>query len=173
MKIDVKRVGIYALSFGITLIAAFGVTAMLSRITVSRPLARAYSQLGFVREFHMVTTSEGTHITVSVAPLEDLQLSYDQLYTSTAQVLGHAKFTLAIRDNRDDQLKRLFDDISLYIHEAIITGRFAEMCATAQAKCAEAAVECRIVVDSQRVYVSLTKDASYLYEIIPRGAQAK
>lgn len=170
MKIDAKRVGAYAVSFLLTLSLALAVNAVVSSATVTRPLAQAYSQLGFVRNFQLRNSASGVQVVVSAMPVDDLQVAYGQLHACTAQVLGHDRFTLTIEDQRDEYLKRVYDGISLYVHEAIATGRFAEMISEAQAKCSEAQVDARIVVDLQRVYVSLKRGNSYLYEIVPRGA---
>jgi hypothetical protein len=108
-------------------------------------------------------------LTVTAAEVEDLQALYTRLYATAQSKLDPRTLELVVKDNRNEQLSKAYDDVRFYVLEAAATGRFSIL----QDKPAELAASwnlsrVRVTADANFIYIQLHDGPHYLYDIVPR-----
>jgi hypothetical protein len=169
MQIRGIRVEIILIFFLAILGLLFSGQQLFYRWQVLRPLEESFRDVAGVEEVNIERRQGQLYLEFQVAPVENLRTTYLDLVGVGRELLGDRKVTVYIKDTRDPFLSEVFYDMHFTIAEGIATGRFARMAGELEALVERAGLEKgRFYVDEDNVYVQLTKDDAYLYEIIPR-----
>ncbi|MGI6035759.1 MAG: hypothetical protein ACOYCE_08160 [Limnochordia bacterium] len=169
MQIRGIRVEIILIFFLAILGLLFSGQQLFYRWQVLRPLEESFRDVAGVEEVNIERRQGQLYLEFQVAPVENLRTTYLDLVGVGRELLGDRKVTIHIKDTRDPFLSEVFYDMHFTIAEGIATGRFARMAGELEALVERAGLEKgRFYVDEDNVYVQLTKDDAYLYEIIPR-----
>jgi hypothetical protein len=161
--LDIKRIIIV---FIVTLLVLYGGRAASYSLQVRRPLHEFFTQQTEVIDYSVQQGREGICVRV--------ELDDAQLWAGIAEVTGRIPAVLDVTDRRNHGLEETFRSMRIHIEEALATGSFYAMAQAIDEEAKEAGLDrWSVGVDSDYVYVQLHKGESYLYEIIPRRAQAE
>jgi len=162
------RWSVVVATMAVTLAALFGGGFLLKNRAVNEPLALLYSQSPAVESYAVEEHASGYVITLKLKQTEDFAAIYAELARETARLLRNTPFTIMVQDGRTPTLTETFRRVNLYVEEALMTGRFAEMADRIEAEAASAGQRARCSVDSRRVYVELWDESGYLYSVTER-----
>lgn len=169
--LDIKRIIIV---FIVTLLVLYGGRAASYSLQVRRPLHEFFTQQTEVIDYSVQQGREGICVRVELDDVQDIQSQYAQLWAGIAEVTGRIPAVLDVTDRRNHGLEETFRSMRIHIEEALATGSFYAMAQAIDEEAKEAGLDrWSVGVDSDYVYVQLHKGESYLYEIIPRRAQAE
>ena len=71
-------------------------------------------------------------------------------------------------DNRSDELNNLYRQMEFALQEGIVQGNFTKMLEVIQEQSAKAGVKVTLDMDSDRIYLLLTKDGKQLISVLER-----
>ncbi|HLN63883.1 MAG TPA: hypothetical protein VK464_20370 [Symbiobacteriaceae bacterium] len=168
MNVRGIRWPVVAATMAVTLGLLLGIGFVLKTQTVDTPLKALYASSPAVAASTIERQDEGYKITVQMKDVPDLAAAYAKLDQETAKLMKGLPYTIAVEDQRSEQLEQAYRRVNLYVQEALTTGRFADMADRAEAEAAKAGLTARIGVDNDRVYVQMHDKTGYLYSVVNR-----
>lgn len=168
MNIKGIRIPVVIIIIVLVLAVLFGIQYIYHKINVEQPLFKLYSQTKAVQKFDIDNKSGSTIVNIDLKHTDNLGKTYQQIYQTTANVLGKNGFKLNIKDSRSPELESAYYDMQFIINEALVRGNFSQMENVIEEKAAQAGVTSRVFIDNQNIYIQLDKNKKYLYEVVPR-----
>jgi hypothetical protein len=160
-------------SMAVTLGLLLGIGFVFKNQTVDSPLKALYANTPVVASSEVTKSGNGYQIKVKLKDVPDLAAAYGQLNEETARVMKDLPYEIKVEDQRNEQLEQAYRRVNLYVHEALSTGRFADMADRTEAEAAKTGLKAAVAVDNDRVYVQLHAGDGYLYSVVERiGADA-
>lgn len=150
--------------------AVLGVGQLVYRMqTVDRPLKAFLASTPEVKSFDVQKNAEGTTINMKLGPLSDLRTTYTSIAKGLAKV-SKGPFKIVVTDDRDPALEQAYYRMHFAIQESLQRGTFtsAEDVVSREATAAQLKTA-RLFVDSDRVYLQLSDNDHYLYEVLSRS----
>ncbi|SHI44948.1 hypothetical protein [Desulfofundulus thermosubterraneus] len=148
----------------------FAVQWLYDRYNYQEPLSRVLEADGAVQTFSIEKQDGVFIITVRLKDTVDLGETYRRLKKSIQGVLGRHPFTLELKDNRDQELKKAFYYSQFALYEAQIRGNYREMVRYIEDRAASVGAETVISLDEENIYVHMKHRDRHLYAVIPRRA---
>jgi hypothetical protein len=162
----------------ITLAVLFGGQLLWNKYAVANPINEMFKNIDGVesatvgRLTDQGKNNEKFKIYVRLSNVPDLQKAYGEITDGLNQIDSGKKYDIVIEDKRTPDLERFYYDIHYYIQEAISTGNFATMAERIEAKAETAGITAKVYVDTQNVYLQMTKSGAEMYVIIARNDSA-
>lgn len=151
------------------LAALFGIQYVYQQINVDQPLFKLYSQTKAVQKFNIDKKDNITVVNIDLKATDNLQKTYQELFQTTANVIGSNNFKLKIKDNRNKELENAYYDMQFIINEALVRGNFSQMEQVIKEKTNQIGAKSKIFIDDKNIYLQIEKKQNYLYEIIARS----
>lgn len=170
MNVRGIRWPVVAAAMAVTLGLLLGIGFVLKTQTVDAPLKALYASSPAVAAATIDRAEEGYKITLQMKDVPDLAAAYSTLDQETAKLMKGIPYTIAVADQRNDQLEQAYRRVNLYVQEALTTGRFADMADRAETEATKVGLTARIAVDNDRVYVQMKGENGYLYSVVNRTA---
>lgn len=169
MQIKGIRVYVVIAAVFVTLAVLLSVQFLYQKYDVEQPLFKLYSETKLVNKVPVIE-EKGTSINVvlHVKKTDNLRQAYQELNSYTAEIMGDTKYTMEIRDNRDQALEEIYYQSQFVIYEALAKGDFTKMADVIQQNADKVGATAKVYIDNDNVYVEIFKGSNYLYEIIPR-----
>lgn len=169
MEIKGKRLGVMILALGITVVLlTFGRT-FYQEDFIEKPLVKVLQNNKDIKQVQVLTAKKNMKIVVELDWTQQLPQIYTVLEEQVEEALGDKPYDLILKDRRSEELVRIFNEINIYLQEAMSRGNFAEMDGAIKTYLHEQSdVKYQMNVDTKYVYVSLKKGEFFLYEILPR-----
>lgn len=146
--------------------AAFmGGYALYTRAALSRPLGDYYLSHPAVSDVEIDVESGTWVIQLKVEPVERWSEAYRDLWKESQRLLGDRPFRMEMTDGRSPELEEAFRSLHFVIYETLATGRFSLLAGLMEQ---DLPYRLAVEIDSQRLYVQMEMDGSYLYEVIER-----
>lgn len=173
MNLPNLRWPVIALTLAISLTGLFGAGFVVKNRTVDEPLKTVLTSAQRV-EFHRIErVGKRFEVTVLVKDVPDLGTVYTALDQEIVKILGDAPYTIKVEDRRNGELAEIARRANLYLHEALVTGRFSAMAEQVEAEAAEQGAVARLSVDGERVYLQVHKQGAYLYSVLQRETKER
>lgn len=169
MNLQHLRWPVIVTTAGVALGLLFGSGWLLQSQTVENPVRAALSANANVASFRLEKRAEGREVVLFLKETDHLDRTYAELSAELARSLKGTPFHIRLEDRRTPELEEVDSRLSLYLHEAMATGRFAEVADQIQAEAAGHGIRARMGVDADHVYLQLHKDGAYLYTVLDRG----
>ncbi|HWR07187.1 hypothetical protein [Sporomusa sp.] len=163
------------LTLVLTLAVLFGGQLLWNKYAVANPINKTFQNIDGVESVHIGPlneqgrTGEPIKIYVKLAHVPNLQKLYGEMAEGLKQVSGQKKYDIIIQDNRTPDLDKFYYSIHYTIQEAIFTGNFTEMAERIEAKASIAGVETQTYVDTNKVYLQMTKGTNEMYVVVARA----
>lgn len=157
----------------ITLACLYIGQALWQNYAVDLPLDKALNDIEGV---DMVVLDESGRINdaitiyVTLNNTSNLQKTYNEINKRIDRTLKGGKYNLEIKDNRTTELEQAYYDIHHYIQKAIIDGDFPLLESKVREKADTTGASAKVYVDSNNIYLQLSKYNNALYAVTPRNA---
>ncbi|SMC77015.1 hypothetical protein [Sporomusa malonica] len=162
------------LTLVLTLSVLFGGQLLWNKYAVANPINKAFLNIEGIesatvgRLNEQGKNSEQIKIYVKLAHVTNLQKLYAEMADRLKQVSGGREYEIIIQDNRTPELEQFYYSIHYQIQEAIFTGNFATMAERIESKANSAGVTTQMYVDTQNIYLKITKGTNEMYVVIVR-----
>lgn len=162
-----------AASLLMTVAILWGVSWGLRATTQDSPLHAFLKSQPAVAAFKVERDGGQRVAKVQLKPVDDLGETYRSLEEGMERIVGPNQIRLQVEDRRTPQLKEAFYRINPVIHEAMFTGRFANLVDEVESRAAHLGVErARVQIDDKNVYLQLHRGSDYLYAVQRRPGTA-
>jgi hypothetical protein len=156
----------------ITLAAALSSYYYVYQYKVTDPLLARITQLTGVKDVTFTTVGNKRRIVLSLSASADLPDVHYVVSQCGAEAFGKRFGGVVIRDDRSAELAETYYQMHFHIQQGIATGQFTQMAVgLAQIAKQEQLDDYRVYVDTEYVYLQLSKDGSTLFELIPRSPE--
>ena len=151
-----------------SLVVFWGARWLFNRFSIEQPLADFLKSQDYIETFEINRDGSLMQISVLLAPVENLEDTYVELDRGVRNILGGRLYELILRDKRDAQLENAFYYSQFAVYEAVMRGNYREMIDYVNEQAAERSATVSVFIDQDRIYLQMSHDNSYLYEVIPR-----
>lgn len=164
-RISDIRLWLVLLAFLGTVGVLFGGQKLATKYRVENPAQRSIRAIKAVKNFNVKPKTDGLLVELKldkVGNLETvLELVKEKVELHYAQPVRYFK----INGQPDSKLQQIRYDLSFYLEEALVSGRYIQL---KQAMDGFKPVNAKIYLGMDFVYIQLEKDSHYLYDAIPR-----
>lgn len=152
--------------------ALWGAQWLFNRFNYERPLTRVLQENGDIASYKINDRGPVLEVEVKLRKVENLQDSYSKLSGSVRDVVGRRSVKITVGDDRDAVLEGIYYQTRLAAYEALERGNFLEMEDFIAQRAAREGARARVFLDRDRMYIQISHDNKYLYEIIFRDGQS-
>lgn len=163
------RISAILISLAIGLVCLFGGQWLYNKYGYQQSLQQALERQPQVADFKAEDQGGQLAVTVRLRSTENLVGAYKEIKRTVNNALGSRPFVLELADNRDASLEEAFYQSQFIIYQAIAQGSFKEMEIEVNAHARAVGASARMYIDSENVYLVLTKGDRYLNAVIPRN----
>ena len=119
----------------------------------------------------MQRDADGTTVNVKLGPVSDLRTTYTAI-TKGLEKVSKDPIKIVVADDRDAALDQAYYRMHFAIQESLQRGTFtsAEVVVTREAATSQLKTA-RLYVDNDRVYLQLSDNDHYLYEVLDRPTE--
>lgn len=158
----------------VTLAVMFGSQTIWHTFVVARPLDTAFRDIAGVQAVAWEQQKTGEVVLSAVfMPNADLPAAYQAIERQAQQVLGSINFLIEIENMPAPELAASYQQLHFMVAEGIATGRFQQMAEQVAAQAAEDGITATLKVQTNNVYVTLVKDDTWFYQVVPRTISVK
>lgn len=167
------------LALVITLAILFGGQLLWNKYAIAKPINHMFQNVNGVEAVTLGQlneqgkNNEKVRIYVRLNNVPDLQKTYGEITDGLKQIDSGKKYDIVIQDKRTPELEDFYYRIHYYVQEAISTGSFAAMAERIEAKANHAGVAVKTYVDTQNIYLKMTKADAEMYVVVARNADGQ
>lgn len=162
------RIPLVILAFVLGLLFLFGAQWLYNKYSYQEPLARVLKADAAVESYTIQKQGAVLNIEVQLKETPDLGTTYRRLRQSIQGVLDARPFTLKLKDNRDEELKKAYYYSQFALYEAQMWGNYREMIRFVEEEAAKVKASVSVSLDQDNIYLHMKHGNHYLYEVIPR-----
>lgn len=170
MRFNRQNLLLVATALCITLVILLGGQYIWKYFALTKPLDQDIMKISGVNTvaWKEQSTNKTAQAVVSLDQLTDFRKSYREIMRISQEHFPQYKIEIELKDTRDKKMEEFYNQIHLYIYEAIETGYYTKMQEIVQRKAEEQGLAVKVFVDSERLYIHVVDGAKNLYEVIPR-----
>jgi predicted RND superfamily exporter protein len=136
-------------------------------LTVTLPLQNAMASADSVEHVEMINGTDGLTVVLTVKPGADLQTAYEAAMAQAGLKAQHAVAHVVVKDSDDPVLTKLYRErIAFILHEAIATGRYADL--PDRVRAAAGNLQATVTIDETHLYLTLQDGDKTLYQVVNR-----
>ncbi|PWI57081.1 hypothetical protein [Sulfoacidibacillus thermotolerans] len=150
----------------LTLIVLFGGLQVYRTYEIIQPLESQLAQIPQVRDVQVNATAQTPSVTITLGPVQDLQATYTQIQTEVENSLG-GPINIVLKDHPTPSLTSAFEVLQPILYQGIAQGMYVSMVHELESSAKQQHVNCTVTMNSQDIFIQLTKDNGYLYSIVP------
>jgi len=155
--------------FILTIVIMFGMHRFIYSNRVTESLRESFLNVDGVSEVRVQNDDGGASIQIQLKQVDSLPATFSEIMATADTHLGDRLKRITIVDRRTARLQSAFHDIHYSLQESLSTGEFTQMAVDVENRLARLAIEdFEVYVDRDYIYLTLTDDDAYLYEILPR-----
>ncbi len=167
-RLNDLRLWLVLLAFLGTVGILFGGQKLATRFRSEDPARRSISAIKGVRNFKVKRLSEGLIVELKLDKVGNLETILDMIKQKVELHYNQPVQYFQINGRPDQKLKQVRYDLSFYLEEALVSGRYIQL---KQAMEGFRPVKARVYLGTDFVYIQLENDNHYLYEAIPRRSK--
>jgi uncharacterized membrane protein (UPF0136 family) len=145
----------------VSLAILFGGWQFYQRYSVVKPLQTDLRTIKGVKSLD-VQPGNPNAINVTLGTVEILKKAQQEL---------HGPVTISVSGNSNSALKKEYEDIQPTLMEGVAKGNFTEMIAKVTQMSKDKGIQARVTMDSQDIFVQMSKGKNHLYSILPYNLQ--
>jgi len=131
-------------------------------------LEREFAAIAGVTAAEVVRRGAHVNVLLTVADIDDFSRLYQEADQLRRERLGDGASRIVVRDGRNKVLVDSWRQLHFAVYEGAATGRFTAMAETVERLAAGLPVdEVQLAMDGRFIYVRLTADGAYMYELVP------
>lgn len=161
------RVSIVLVSLVLGLGAFMGAQWLFNKYNYEQPLDGVLRKNPAISSYEIDDSKSVVLVRLELKEVENLGQTYRDIEASLKQILGSKQFEIELRDNRDQELEAVYYYGRFAVYEAIARGNYREMEKYISDRAASAGARARVYMDSGAIFVQISNNGHYLYEVIP------
>ncbi len=162
------RLWLVLLAFLGTVGILFGGQRLVAKYRAENPTRRAIGAIKAVHNFEVKQISDGLTVELKLDKVGNLESLLDGIKQKVEAHYNRPVRNFKITGQPDQKLQQLRYDISFYLEEALVSGRYIQL---KEALEGYRPVKARVYLGIDFIYLQLENDNHYLYEAIPRGSK--
>lgn len=168
MRINL-RWPIVLLAFVLTISSIFVVSYWRQQRLIEEPLIETLLQIEYVEEVVIKKIENGTEFSVTLKEVDNLYQTYESIEEILDSTYKDGSYVIALVDQRNPYLESIYDKIHFALMEGERVGNYSHMNKEISMLLEqESKLEnYHLWVDQKRIYLQLSSDNSFLYEIVP------
>lgn len=167
-KLKDLRLYLVLLAFLVTVGVLFGGQKLVAKYRSEDPTRRAIGAIREVRDFEVKQASDGLTVELKLDKVGNLELLLDEIKQKVEAHYHQPIRNFKITGRPDQQLQQMRYNISFYLEEALVSGRYIQL---KEALDGYQPVKAQVYLGTDFVYLQLENDDHYLYEAIHRGSK--
>ncbi len=166
MKINL-RWPIVLLALVLTVSGIYGVNYWRQQRLIDEPLKESLLEVDGVEKVNITNTNQHNKISISLLEVKDLSKTYREI--EGILDLTYDSYQLIILDKRDPYLESLYEKVHYALMEGERRGNYSDMNKEIFLLLNDEMdlVNYHLWVDQEKIYLQLSSDGNYLYEVIP------
>ncbi len=163
------KVGIAIIALALTVAICLGGFHIYKEYGVKKPLTESILEIDGVQKAVIEDGRDGRVINVTLKDTANLKGSFQKVNEVAREKLGDKQpYVIKIVDNPSPELRSLYDDLELGIHQGIADSSFIWLKDWIGQVTADKGTEYQLQVDSDNLYFTISKHGHYLMRIIER-----
>jgi len=160
---------IVLLAFVLTISSIFVVSYWRQQRLIEEPLIETLLQIEYVEEVVIKKIENGTEFSVTLKEVDNLYQTYESIEEILDSTYKDGSYVIALVDQRNPYLESIYDKIHFALMEGERVGNYSHMNKEISMLLEqESKLEnYHLWVDQKRIYLQLSSDNSFLYEIVP------
>lgn len=168
MKINL-RWPIVLLALVLTVSGIYGVNYWRQQRLIDEPLKESLLEVDGVEKVNIINTNQHNKISISLLEVKDLSKTYREIEGILDLTYAQGSYQLIILDKRDPYLESLYEKVHYALMEGERRGNYSDMNKEIFLLLNDEMdlVNYHLWVDQEKIYLQLSSDGNYLYEVIP------
>lgn len=167
-KLNDLRLWLVLLAFVSTVGVLFGGQKLVAKYRAEDPTRRAVEAIKEVRDFEVKQVADGLTVELKLDKVGNLESLLDEIKQKVETYYHQPVRNFKLTGRPDQKLQQLRYDISFYLEEALVSGRYIQL---KEALDGYQSVKARVYLGTDFIYLQLENGDHYHYEAIPRGAK--
>jgi hypothetical protein len=158
---------IVLLALVLTVSGIYGVNYWRQQRLIDEPLKESLLEVDGVEKVNITNTNQHNKISISLLEVKDLSKTYREI--EGILDLTYDSYQLIILDKRDPYLESLYEKVHYALMEGERRGNYSDMNKEIFLLLNDEMdlVNYHLWVDQEKIYLQLSSDGNYLYEVIP------
>ncbi len=163
----IKNIQIWLIlaAFIVTLAVLFGGQALTARFQVDNPLKHDIYAIKGVQKFEVIQNKEEVRVELQLNRVANLQQVLDPLQQKVEFYYHKPLREIRIKDYSDDRLKEIRYQLSFYLEEAVVSGRYVQL---KSALDSYPRIKSKVYFNRNYIFIQLEDGAYYHYEAFSR-----
>ncbi len=155
----------------VTLAAAMLAYSLYNHYFIERPFEQEISRVSGVERVVIGKSQHKVNVTVTLKELEDFAPSYKEIEQLAERRFGSDRYSIEIRDARNEELQEFYGELQLYLYQGIANNSFLWLDKEIGRLAGQRGLRYKLSVDKENLYLQLHGKGSYMYEVIKRGEE--
>jgi hypothetical protein len=135
-----------------------------------QPVEQELLKIPNVKQADVAVSTQNRVVKIKLSDVKDLQTTYHSIRNVVIQSLGSGT-QIQVIDNRSADLTDFYQSLQPILFEGLHKGNYSEMIQTIANLSKQKDVQARVTMDTNNVYIQLTKDGKNLFDIVPYSNQ--
>ena len=157
-----------AVAFLATVGVLFGGQALNSKFRVDDPLQHEVMAIRGVQHFKLVPDKDNVRVELKLGKVSNLETILDRINDKVLHYHGKPVTDFQIVSRSDSQLEQARYQLSFYLEEAAVSGRYIQL---KDALDAMKGINARVYLGQDFIYIQLEQGSHYFYQAVPRQAR--
>jgi hypothetical protein len=153
------------LAFVLTMVVLFGGQALTARLQVDKPFKHDIYAIKGVKKFEVTQDKEGVKVQLQLNRVINLQKVLDPIQQKVEFYYHKSLREIRIADHSNDRLEEIRYQLSFYLEEAVISGRYVQL---KSALDSYPQIRSRVYFGRDYMFIQLEDGSYYHYEAFPR-----
>ena len=162
------RFWLVLLAFLGTVGVLFGGQKLMAKYRAEDPTRRAIGAIKQVRDFKVKQVPQGLTVELKLDKVGNLESLLDEVKQKVEAYYHQPVTNFKISGRPDQKLQQIRYNISFYLEEALVTGRYIQL---KEVLDEYRPVKARVYLGTDFIYLQLENDNHFLYEAISRGSK--
>jgi hypothetical protein len=156
----------------VTLVLLFGGWIAYRNFGLVHPVEQELMSISNVEQVNVTVSTQNRVVKIKLSQVKDLQTTFHSIRNVVTQSLGNDT-QIEVLDNRNEDLTELYQSLQPILFEGLHKGTYSEMIQAITNRSKQAGVNARVTMDMNNLYIQLSKDQNYLYDIVPYSNSQK
>lgn len=149
----------------ITFALLFGGYQFYRNMEVFQPLQDHLSKVQYVLQAKVENANQSPSVAIKLGKVKDLQSTYEAIQNTITSTIGYA-LPVTIVDTRNLALENFYEDMQPILFQGIAQGDYVNMISLLEAQSRKQHINSKITMNSQDIFIQLSKQNAYLYDIV-------
>ena len=167
-KFGKRQIITLAVAFLATMGVLFGGQALNSKFRVDDPLKHDAMAIRGVQQFKLIPDKDNVRVELKLGKVSNLESLLERINDKVLHYQGKPVTDFQIVSRSDSQLDQARYQLSFYLEEAAVSGRYIQL---KEALDTMKGIDARVYLGQNFIYIQLEQGSHYFYQAVPRQAR--